>query len=179
MEPIFEAHLMLYKYIGLLQSCDSNVKSYKCPLLHYSLLCPPKLYNFHLALYLGVLLVNSLNCIILVAQIDTINSYIESQDYIFPSLMPSSIPKGFQELGVIFLSFLFFLVLKYKNNISTKELLYPLNDILPPNRLIYLLDLVSSLPILLTSYPYSILDKGLLIELYQYQYNTLAFLGFL
>ena len=80
--------------------------------------------------------------------------------------MPSSIPKGFQELGVILLSFLFFLVLECENNVPTRELLYPLNDILPPNRLICLLDLVSSLPILLTSYPYSILDKGLLIELY-------------
>ena len=78
--------------------------------------------------------------------------------------MLSSIPKGFQELGVVFPSFLFFLVLECENNIPTRELPCPLNDILPPNRLVCLLDPVSSLPILLTSYPYSTLDKGLLIE---------------
>ena len=80
--------------------------------------------------------------------------------------MPSSIPKGFQELGVVFPSFLFFLVLECENNAPTRELPCLLNDILPPNRLICLLDLVSSLPILLTSYLYPILDKGLLVEPY-------------
>ena len=77
--------------------------------------------------------------------------------------MPSSIPKGFQELGVPPLFFLLFLVLEGENYASTWELVRPPNGILPSNRFICFSNPISLYPTLLTSHPYSTLDKGLLV----------------
>ena len=121
------------------------------------------MYNFHLTLQLGVLLVYLFNGIALVIYIDALNSYVESEDYIFSSLAPSSLPKGFQELRVPLLFFLLFLVLEGENYASAWELACPPDGILPSNRFICFSNPISLYLTFLTSYPYSTLDKGLLV----------------
>jgi hypothetical protein len=69
---------MLQEYVSLFWGCNSNIESCKCPILYLSLLCLPKLHDFHLALQLGVLLVYLFNSITLVLYIDALNLYIES-----------------------------------------------------------------------------------------------------
>ena len=75
---VLKAYPMFKEYIGLFWSCDSKMESCKCPILHLSLLCLPKLHNLYLPLQLGVLLVYLFNAFILAVYIDALNLYIKS-----------------------------------------------------------------------------------------------------